>query len=736
MKFKTIFKLLILLSILTMISVASAAVEKTERIGFKNIPEGYQVISDNGIFGDHESTSNILIPDNLANEFKNQFKYMEKSNELRNIRPVGKEANKNSIFIQVPNSDDVRRGMTGLSSAKTTFGSNITKIWNRTFSDNIFEMYRIQDLSGDGLDDVLVLLKLANKRYQLVILKGTDGNELWNMSVSPGMEISWNIASDLDGDGFNDVLITTIKTTMSPPFSLRADYKVYAKKGNNGKTLWKDSTSGSDSAFISVSPYSITDVDGDNLTDIIITKSTQDMMTGKSSFIIRAFKGLDKTLLWSDVTETMGYVFGYAYSVGDLDKDGISDVLIGKMKGSIISGAASSEIIARIGKNGIQLWNQSVDAENGFAYTISSPVGDVSGDGTVDILLGITRKNLNGSTDRITTVVAGNDGSPIWIRNNYSVKGWQYGDIIPMLTDLNKDGLMDLFYIDYTKVSANDYMLTVSALEAKNGESLWTEVIHGKKDQYSIWPDFISQDMDGDTFTDVLMTYYDSGNASVKLKRGDTGTLIWQVPFIKSNSEEVLSVYPGYMQDINDDGLMDVLIQIFRSKSGSQSDTVQARIGTNGTLKWKDSIKGNTAYLSAWDIEDINGDGIGDFLINGQSTNTATKTYLYKVKNAKTGKKLWSESVSYPLSTAYGEMYALPSGDLRGNGINTILKYSNPAKKKFSLTARTGPTGENLWSITSNKRINYIGTFSNFNGDAKDDVLFQTSRDIYAITTN
>lgn len=739
MKFTTIFKLLVLTSIMTMISVVSAVAETTERTGFSNIPEGYQLISDIGTFGDHESASSILVPDNLAGEFKDQFNYLRKANRLSNIKSGGKEKNKKSFFIQVPNSHDpgldARHDVSTLVSANTKFGSNITKLWNKTSSEKVSEIYGIQDLSGDGLDDVLVLLRFADMRYRLVVLKGTDGNELWNMSVTSGMNISWNIVSDLDGDGIGDVLVTTSKITITSPYSSITDYEIFAKKGNNGLTLWNDSHPGSDFVFTSVLPYSINDLDGDNLIDVIITKNNIDMMTGKSDLIIKAYKGTDKTLLWSDVTNVKGSVFGSVVSFGDLNKDGIADVLIEKMKSNALTGAISAEITARIGKNGVKLWKKSEKSEKGFAYTLPFPVGDVSGDGTLDILLDTIANKLNGSTKRSTRVVKGNDGSSVWMINDFIMKGWQSGMVVPLYYDLNSDGFTDLFYSDYRKVSSNDYVLNISMLQAKNGESLWTEILHGKKNQRFVWPDLVSNDMNGDTYSDVLMTYYNNGNVTIKLKRGDTGDLIWQVPFKKSNSKELIDVYPEPIQDINGDGLMDLFVQILRSKSGSMSDTVQARIGKNGTLKWKDSIKGNTSYLYAWNLDDINGDGVRDFLINGQGTNSTMKTYRYKVKNGKTGSNIWSGSVSYPLASTYGEMFALPSGDLRGNGINTTLIYSNPAKNKFSLTARTGPTGENLWKITSNKRFSYFETLSNFNGDAKDDILFLTSRDIYAITT-
>lgn len=786
MKKETMYILLAIMFISNIIPVV--AVPNKEQ----TVPNGYVRLSDVGIYGIiYPNAEDKLISKGFAEKLESDFagsdmqKFRDEILRSQENSQINKKKPSSSILIQIPESGS-EDGI--LSSAAVTFSSGVTKLWTKTYTGTPTQVYTIQDVTGDKLDDALVVVRNADNHYDLYVIKGNNGQVLWKWSTSPGQLINWNIIPDVSGDGARDVLLTTSKA-QSPGYSysvyvvkgntgvqlwkdpanivsseiayptsdLNGDgiidiiieknklntvtftstYEVVAKKGRDGVQLWKDTTSlvGSMFGFTDT----VGDLNGDALPDVIIQKFGTNFLTGMSSFNVNAKIGKNGIALWNDGTSLKGNLFGFALPLADLNKDHLVDVLIEKLTTDSTTKVSTYEVKARVGKNGAQLWKDTSSITNGNVYNtlfIPWPVGDMNADGTIDFLFDIVKKSSTGSVNRNTKVIRGNNGVSIWSKADAIPKGWINGMALP-LGDLNKDNRIDIFFSDYRKnsLSTTDYILTTKAIQARNGGQLWSEILHGKLSQWSVIPSYPVYDLNGDTYNDVLLQYDNFGNKTIKAKKGNTGTVIWQKPFTKTISSEVINVYPSLMPDINGDSLFDVLFDIIRTKSTSQSETLQARIGKTGTVKWQDSISGIVANYDINYVPDMNGDSIYDLLINGFTRGSTTKKYLYKVKNQKTGIDLWSESMSTSNAVTYGQLFGVRGGDLKGVGKESILKYSHPSTNSFSLSAKQPPTGTNLWTITSNKDINALNTNSNFNGDVKDDILFQTFRDIYAITT-
>ena len=788
MKKETIYIFLVVMFISNIIPVVAIPNEG------QNAPNGYVRLSDVGIFGEiYPHAEDKLISKGFAEKLENNFVGISdiqkiKDERLRKLQD-NSQKKRSSILIQIPESFSGTGEGSILSSATVTFSPNVTKLWNKTYTGDPTQVYTIQDVTGDGLDDALVVVHNSDNHYDLYVIKGTNGQVLWKWTASPGQMINWDIIPDVSGDGARDVLLT-ISKYQSPGYNVT----VYMVKGNTGAQLWKDPAN----IVSSEIAYAINDLNGDGIIDVIIEKNKQDTVTFTSTYEVVAKKGRDGVQLWKDSTSLAGFIYGFTEPIGDLNGDTLPDVIIQKFGLGIFTGISSFDVNAKIGKNGLPLWSDTTSIKGsvtGFALPLTDlnkdhlvdviiekqttdsltkvstyeakakvgkngtqlwkdtssitngnvyntlyipwPVGDMNGDGTMDLLFDIVKKNSTGSVNRNIKVIRGNNGIPIWSKSDSIPTGWKDGMTLP-LGDLNKDNLVDLFYTDYRKnpLSTTDYILATKAIQAKNGGQLWNETIHGKLNQWSVMPSYPVYDLNGDIYKDVLLQYDNFGNKTIKAKNGNTGTIIWQQPFIKTSSDEVISLYTSLMPDINGDSFFDVFFDIIRTKSTAQSDTLQARIGKNGSVKWQDSISGISAYYDINYLPDMNGDGIWDLLINGYTRGSTIQKYLYKVKNQKIGTDFWQESISTSTGVTYGQLRACRAGDLKGVGKQSILKYSHPTATLYSISAKQPPTGTSLWSITSNKDIDAcINTGSNFNGDAKDDILFQTFRDIYAITT-
>lgn len=164
------------------------------------------------------------------------------------------------------------------------------------------------DLSGDGLDDVLVFdVHKPDHNIHLRALAGTDGHQIWQRPLdaedAAGMPVG-----DLSGDGVDDLLLWTFQvheeseiedcqteTYCRYQYDASYDWVVGLRSGANGKRLWATRHAGEDhyvslhevegtppltytvhdqetyvSPNYSVFPYVSGDHDGDGLDDLIL----------------------------------------------------------------------------------------------------------------------------------------------------------------------------------------------------------------------------------------------------------------------------------------------------------------------------------------------------------------------------------------------------------------------------------------------------------------------------------
>ncbi len=290
------------------------------------------------------------------------------------------------------------------------------------------------DVNGDGIDDIIIGAQRANSvrgqsyvvfgsssgfnsSLNLSALNGTNGFVLNGINANDASGVSVSSAGDVNGDGIDDIIIGAPSTNFGTGQSyvvfgsssgFNSSLNLSALNGTNGFKL--NSMARGDESGESVS--SAGDVNGDGIDDIIIGALGGRSGRGRSYVVFGNSSGFNSSLNLSALNGTNGFVLnGVAAndasgvsvsSAGDVNGDGIDDIIIGATAGN--SGTGQSYVVfgnssgfnsslnlsALNGTNGFVL--NGINANDLSGKSVSS-AGDVNGDGIDDIIIGAPAGN-------------------------------------------------------------------------------------------------------------------------------------------------------------------------------------------------------------------------------------------------------------------------------------------------------------------------------------------------------
>jgi hypothetical protein len=434
------------------------------------------------------------------------------------------------------------------------------------------------DVDGDGLDDILIGAYYAagsgsgsghaGKSY-LVLGASLDSTSTISLTDADytfiGEEggdnsgIAVSEAGDVDGDGLGDILIGAHQNE-DGGYSAGKAYLILGASITTSTTIDLISANysfvgESSEGLAGCALSSAGDVDGDGLDDIIIGARTADggaSGSGRIYIILGASLGDTETIDLADADYIIygeggdDYAGGAVSSAGDVDNDGLDDILIGAQY-SNSGGSDSGKAYIILGKS---LGDTTVislsDADYKFigeegddrAGKSVAAAGDVDGDGLDDILIGA------------------------WFSNDYESNA---GKVYLVLgSRLGDDDVIDLVEADYAFVGEGPSEFA--------GISVAGNV-----------------DVDGDGLSDIVIGAY---------KNADAGT------------------YAGKVYVITGASLMITPITVL-------SEADYAFLGEDG---------GDFAGHSVANAGDVNGDGRGDILVGAhehtEDAGRAGKTYL------------------------------------------------------------------------------------------------------------
>ena len=259
----------------------------------------------------------------------------------------------------------------------------------------------IGDVNGDGRGDLLFGSDLATERNEEVgkasVYSGRTGVALWTMA---GQEILDRLGSDvaaagnLDGDGVPDFVIGARATD---PGGLDGAGTVYAYSGDSFSLLWTFDGSVY-KGHVGAALAGVGDIDRDGFDDVLVGAPGQSGV-GAAAYLL---SGRDGMVLLDLPRPSSRDKFGEAVAnAGDVDGDGVHDLLIGApptigSTGSawVYSGASGALIVELVGDQLL----------GGFGSSVAG-LGDLTGTGFGEVIVGAPFEDVGGVADAGTATV-------------------------------------------------------------------------------------------------------------------------------------------------------------------------------------------------------------------------------------------------------------------------------------------------------------------------------------------
>lgn len=395
------------------------------------------------------------------------------------------------------------------------------------------------DINGDGFDDLIVgaphnfddfysgasfvvfgKASVFDATISLSSLNGTNGFRLNGVAGGDAAGNAVSSAGDINGDGFDDLLIGAPISDV-PKNDTGYTYVVFGKSSGFSATMELSSLNGSDGfrmhldkadQLLGWSVSGAGDVNGDHIDDLIIGAPIGErgyVVFGKTS-------GFNAQLDLASLDGSNGFQmngledgaqFGNGVSAGDINGDGINDLIVGSYYGGsgtsyVIFGKASGfdailDLSALDGSNGFSVEGAAEGDEAG--YSIDN-AGDVNGDGFDDVIIGARSAGIDGKASGAAYVVFGKaDGfeatlslSSLDGSNGFRLEGVAEGDkagrSVSTAGDFNGDGFADVLvgavgsdangvdsgaaYVVFGKASGFSASLNLSNLSNTDGFAL------------------------------------------------------------------------------------------------------------------------------------------------------------------------------------------------------------------------------------------------------------------------
>jgi hypothetical protein len=229
-------------------------------------------------------------------------------------------------------------------------------------------MAPIPDVSGDGRSDLIV----CSEDYFVRCFNGNahgTGDVLWAHEIYSGSVYSskgLDIVADIDGDGFSEVVVGATGGARL----------IRMLSGRTGQELWTYHTNAvGDGGWV----YQVDgsrDFTGDGIADVLACAGDDGGDTGpKRAYCLNGSNG---TLVWQ--CPLGGPVFA-VIAVDDFTGDGTPDAVAGASNRMETQGRA----VGINGTSGLQEWSFNVSGSSVWAL---AQIGDVSGDGINDVMIG------------------------------------------------------------------------------------------------------------------------------------------------------------------------------------------------------------------------------------------------------------------------------------------------------------------------------------------------------------
>lgn len=330
---------------------------------------------------------------------------------------------------------------TGANGIVTTVDSSADAVLSgTTAAGNFCGSAALDDINGDGYADVLVgSFAVASRKVFIFHSTGPNGVATQNDTTASNTITGTGVAQfarsiatgDMNGDGFADLAVLA---------DLANAIYIFHSTGTAGITATAH-TSAYTTITGTVGPnITVGDINGDGYADLA-------MASGNSAtFHSSGSSGITITTIGS-ATMTLAGVNAYMVTLGDVNNDGFSDVILGDYAFSSSNGIV--RIIHSQGSSGI---SSTIDSSltgtttGSFGFGLASC--DVNGDGIMDVLVGA---RLSGATNRGRAYIFNGTSSGLSNLNDTAANTILTGTVNNMdfgysvgCGNINGDGYMDI----------------------------------------------------------------------------------------------------------------------------------------------------------------------------------------------------------------------------------------------------------------------------------------------------
>jgi len=585
------------------------------------------------------------------------------------------------------------------------------------------------DVNGDGYDDVIVGARLYDNGQtdegRVFVYHGSasglSSSPAWmaeSNQANSGYGVSVSTAGDVNGDGYDDVIVGAYLYDNGQTDEGRAYVYHGSPSGLPSTANWTAESNQSIGGYQCWFGYSVStagDVNGDGYDDVIVgaPSYTTDVFQGGQAFVWYGSasglgaSGTPANADWAS-EPTQSLHFGMSVSTaGDVNGDGYDDIIagapyygVGTLEDS--EGRACVYYGSASGLSPTMVWSAESNYISAYFGDIVAMAGDVNGDGYDDILVGAPAYNVYDTPcDGIRGGAAfvwygsasglGPDGTPDnadWsIENTYSISLSSAGDV-------NGDGYSDVI------IDRHIYHGSATGLSSIP----WVAVLDRSKDSLYLPTVSTAGDVNGDGFSDVIFGLYDDSNGEVHEGRavvfhgsdsGMTPAIAWMEQSNQAGAEFGRSVSTG--GDINGDGYGDVIVAAPLYDNGETDEGMVfvyhgSSSGLSPTFDWmaESNQAGAEFGCSVAAAGDVNGDGYGDIIVgahlydNGETDEGGAFVWLGSASglgpDGTPANADWSAE-SDQAGAGFGCSVAT-AGDVNGDGYDDIIvgarHFDNP----------------------------------------------------------
>jgi hypothetical protein len=539
--------------------------------------------------------------------------------------------------------DDVLIGAPGLGRAYVYFGGlamdTIADLTIGPASNDFFGQSArgAGDVNDDGFDDVIVGAPGndaggADAGRAFVYFGGPTPDAIadWTLTgAAPGdfFGASVGTAGDMNGDAFADVIVGAQSNDAGGANAGRAYVYYGANTADTTADLTVTGEAAGDGFGSSVSTAG--DMNGDGFSDVIVGASNNDAGGGGTgrAYVYHGGPGSNPTADLVLTGVTANEQFGTVSTAGDVNGDGLSDVVVGA-RNSGAEGANAGQASVFYGGSGADATPDVVlaMATGGDLFGQSVGGGDVNGDGLSDIIVGAMFNGVGGVEagrayvfSIYTYILLSPNGGDLWIGGDPVKVRWLGHDLADLEISFDSGGTWSTLALRVGGAEENEVTVTAPAVST--------------------------------AFAKVRLTYsgQDTTPSTSDASDGAFRIALPEVPpavahrldleVAGASAGDLFGFSVSTAGDVNGDGFADVIVGAFNNDAGgTNAGRAYVYYGGPGADQAADltltgALAGDTFGRSVSTAGDVNGDGFADVVVGASGNDAggadAGRAYVY-----------------------------------------------------------------------------------------------------------